>query len=101
MWYNLTTIDYTYIQLYNLTMDPGERRNLAGLFPDAVEELKERIQDYMKDEAPLQCSAATFSGSFPIDTVPYYLPFDFPGGVIPEWATYVTENHNLTLIEVE
>eukprot|EP00116_Pleurobrachia_bachei_P003690 sb/3463952/ len=78
--YNLSAIDYSNTQLYNLTMDPGERRNLADMFPDAVEELKERIQSYIKDEARLQCNAATFSGSFPIPTVPYYLPFDFPGG---------------------
>ena len=73
------------------TDDPFETNNIAATHPDVLEELKEKIIDHFDELEPLQCSIPDSVGAFPTEIMHYFLPFDFAGGIIPDWATYAHE----------
>ena len=89
--FNEDCVNWNITRLYNITADPFETTDLSETHPDVLEELKERIVDYLDEMEPLQCTLPTLDNVFPTDDVKYYLPFDFPEGSIPDWATYAQD----------
>eukprot|EP00116_Pleurobrachia_bachei_P004213 sb/3464475/ len=81
-------VNWNVTRLYNITDDPFETNNIGKTHPDVLEELKEKIMDYFDELEPLQCTLADSVGAFPTTKMHYFLPFDFQGGIIPDWATY-------------
>eukprot|EP00116_Pleurobrachia_bachei_P003629 sb/3463891/ len=84
-------VNWSVPRLYNITADPFETTDLSETHPDVLEEIKERIMDYLVEMTPLQCTLPTLDDVFPTDDVNYFLPFDFPEGFIPDWATYAMD----------
>eukprot|EP00116_Pleurobrachia_bachei_P003572 sb/3463834/ len=81
-------VNWNVTRLFNITDDPFETNNLSKTHPDVLEVLKAKIMDYFDELEPLQCTLPAIEGSFPTEVMHYFLPFDFAGGIIPDWATY-------------
>ena len=83
---NISSIDFTIIQLFDIFEDPNEVKNIAHTHPDVVAELTGDIADYLSHQNPLTCQLPVVDGSYPDDNVPYYLPWDFSREFLPSSA---------------
>ena len=90
---NISSIDFSIIELFDIYNDPNEAQNIADDLPDIVADLRRDITDYLSHQNPLQCQLPTLDDSYPDDDVPYYLPWDFSRDYLPasahQYDTYV------------
>jgi hypothetical protein len=83
---NISSIDFSIIELFDIFVDPNEAENIAESNPDIVADLRSDVTDYLSHQNPLQCQLPTLDDSYPDDQVPYYLPWDFTRDYLPASA---------------
>lgn len=83
---NIESIDFDVIQLFNITADPNEADDVSSKNPDVVTDMIYDLTEYLKKQRPLQCQLPEIDGSYPNDEVPYYIPWDYNVGYLPDTA---------------